>query len=80
MVYQPATQCLYLAKPASELTADKLTGLGFTEFEGNVWAIVPDGMTKEQCQEQISTHPRSLILVEESSIVSLEEGLTWLES
>ena len=72
-------QTLCLATTANKSTAGALGRLGFTELNGNIWAIIPKGLSKEECQEQIKQHPRPLVPVEGDPIVSLEEGLAWLD-
>lgn len=71
-------QAIYLVNPANQKTSEALQRLGFTEFDGNVWAIIPQGLNKVECQARIKQHPRPLIPVEGDPIVSLEEGLAWL--
>lgn len=69
---------LYLAAPPTPQQLRALCKLGFEEYQHNVLAIRPKGMTHEECQAIISATKRPLIPVETDTINSWDEIEAWL--
>jgi hypothetical protein len=60
-----------------QLTA--LRRLGLEEYENNVFAIRPKGMSREECQAILSRTKRPLVAVETDTLNGWEEIERWLE-
>ncbi|MEZ5529807.1 MAG: hypothetical protein R3E57_07720 [Porticoccaceae bacterium] len=71
-------QALYLAGELTPGQQRALARVGFEEYDNNVLAIKPRGMTREECQSILDATKRPLIPVDTGELNSLEEALAWL--
>jgi len=69
---------LYLAAPPTPQQLRALCKLGFEEYQHNVLAIRPTGMTHEECQAIIRTTKRPLVPLVERTLNTKEELDSWL--